>query len=235
MFGWDKSVGKTIKSTNKSSSFIVAGVIQDVYNLLPTVPVQPVIAGDMNKIINFPQMDFSSHEYIIKYREGMWKSCRSKIEAILKEAYPNKPPRIENAEEEYATYVKSETSMITLLSFVSLVCVIISIFGLFSMISLSCEKRRKEIAIRKIHGATITDIINIYIREYSLLLIAGAIVAFPAGYLVMKRWIEQYVKQTDISAWIYVSIILLLIIVIVVCVGRKVYRTSRENPSEAVK
>jgi hypothetical protein len=234
MFGWNKSTGKTIK-VHSGINFVVAGVLQDVYNLLPTVPVRPMIAGDVNKLMNYPYVDFSCKNYIVKYREGMWQSCKPKIEAILKEIYPSFPPKIENAEEEYATYVKSETSMITLLSFVSLVCVVISIFGLFSMVSLSCEKRRKEIAIRKINGATILDILEMYIREYSLLLIAGAVVAFPAGYLVMRRWIEQYIKQTEIDAWIYVAVVLLLFATIIACIGRKVYRTSRENPIKAIK
>jgi hypothetical protein len=51
----------------------------------------------------------------------------------------------------------------------------------------------------------------------------------------MKRWLEEYVVQTEMSAWIYAAILLALIMAIVLCVGRKVYKTSRENPAEAVK
>jgi ABC-type antimicrobial peptide transport system permease subunit len=103
------------------------------------------------------------------------------------------------------------------------------------MVSLTCEERRKEIAIRKINGATIKDILDIFFKEYLTLLGIGAIIAFPAGYLIMKRWLEQYVVQTEMSAWVFVSILLVLIITIVLCVGGKVYRTSRENPIEAIK
>jgi hypothetical protein len=51
----------------------------------------------------------------------------------------------------------------------------------------------------------------------------------------MKRWLEQYVVQTEISAWIYVAILLALILAIVLCVGGKVYKTSRENPVKAIQ
>jgi hypothetical protein len=51
----------------------------------------------------------------------------------------------------------------------------------------------------------------------------------------MKRWLEGYVIQTEISVWVYVSILLALIVAIILCVGGKVLKTSRANPAEAVK
>jgi hypothetical protein len=51
----------------------------------------------------------------------------------------------------------------------------------------------------------------------------------------MKRWLQQYVIQIEISAWVYVSILLALITVIVMCVGGRVYKTSRENPVNALR
>ncbi|MDR2286081.1 MAG: hypothetical protein LBE04_01185 [Prevotellaceae bacterium] len=67
------------------------------------------------------------------------------------------------------------------------------------------------------------------------MLVIGALIAFPAEYLIMKRWLENSVVQTDISAWIYISILLVLIMAIVLCVGGKVLITNRENPAEAIK
>jgi ABC-type antimicrobial peptide transport system permease subunit len=118
---------------------------------------------------------------------------------------------------------------------ISLVCVFICVFGFVSMVSLTCEERRKEIAIRKVSGATVKDILDIFFKEYLTLLAVGAVIAFPVGYYIMKQWIEQYVHQTEISAWIYAAILLALILAIVLCVGGKVYKTSRENPVIAIK
>jgi hypothetical protein len=78
------------------------------------------------------------------------------------------------------------------------------------------------------------DILDIFFKEYLTLLAVGALIAFPAGYVIMKRWLEQYVIQTEMSAWIYLSILLALFMVIVMCVGGRVYRTSRENPVNAL-
>jgi ABC-type antimicrobial peptide transport system permease subunit len=103
------------------------------------------------------------------------------------------------------------------------------------MVSLTCEERRKEIAIRKINGATVKDILDIFFREYLTLLAIGSLIAFPVGYYIMKQWIEQYAVQTEINAWIYMAILLAMMLVIILCVGGKVYKTSCENPVKALK
>jgi len=138
-------------------------------------------------------------------------------------------------EEAYDDLFKSEASLLKLLGFTSLICIVICLFGFVSIVSLTCEERRKEIAIRKINGATIHDILTIFFREFTALLALGALVAFTFGYYIMKKWLEQYNLQTTIPVWLYVAILLALILIIVLSVGWQVYKTSVENPSEVVK
>jgi ABC-type lipoprotein release transport system permease subunit len=154
---------------------------------------------------------------------------------MLEKEFPHGYVKVRKEEEVYDRYLKSENILIRILTLISVVCVTVCVFGFVSMVSLTCEERRKEIAIRKINGATIKDILDIFFKEYLTLLIIGALVAFPAGYIIMKQWLENYVMQTEISAWIYVAIVLALIMTIVVCVGGKVMRTSRENPANSIK
>jgi ABC-type antimicrobial peptide transport system permease subunit len=113
--------------------------------------------------------------------------------------------------------------------------VLICVFGFVSLVSLTCEERRKSIAIRKINGATTGDILSIFAKEYSLLLLIGATIAFSTGFIIMQRWLEHYVKQTSIPVWIYMSILIVMALVIVLCVGWQVYRASIENPAGVVK
>jgi uncharacterized protein involved in tolerance to divalent cations len=223
MFGWDKAVGKSF------NEYIIKGVIANTYNMSPTIAAQPIFykhIDDNNK----------SSTILFKYQEDSWQSCKKKIEEIIAKEYPNVLFTVfYNAEEEFDKFLKSENTLLRILTLVSLVCVIVCIFGFVSMVSLTCEERRKEIAIRKINGATIKDILDIFFKEYLTLLVIGALIAFPVGYIIMKRWLENYVMQTEISAWVYIAILLALIMAIVVCVGGKVLKTSRENPAEAIK
>jgi ABC-type antimicrobial peptide transport system permease subunit len=226
MFGWHTSVRKSF------DNYTVKGVIKDVYNFAPTIPVKPYcyVRSDDNE----------NGVILFKYKTKTWKTCKDKIEQLFKKEYPQIPnfmisKIIFNEEEEYNKYLKSENALLKILTFVSLICVIICIFGFVSLVSLTCEERRKEIAIRKINGATMKDILDIFFKENFLLLIIGAIIAFPIGYIIMKAWLEQYIVKTSISAWIYAVILLALMLSIILCVGWKVYKTSRENPSEILK
>jgi hypothetical protein len=225
VFGWREPVGKSF------DKYTVKGVIKNVYNIAPTVPVEPfyyVCSNDENGMILF------------KYREGTWQTCKEKIEQILKKEVPEISHSLlslilSDTESEYGKLLKSEDTLLTILTFISLVCVVTGIFGFVSMIFLTCEERRKEIAVRKVNGATIKDILDIFFKEYFLLLLVGAVVALPAGYYIMKSWLEQYTRQTVISVWIYLLILLSFAFVIILCVGEKVYVTSRENPADVLK
>ena len=228
VFGWHDPVGKQF-----NNKYTVKGVIKNVYNFAPTVAAKPVCY--LRRSAN-ENMWSDGTLVLFKYQEGMWKSCKKKIEEIIKkENIDFSRTNIFNSEEIYDNYLKSENALIKLLSFVSAICVLICVFGFVSLVSLTCEERRKEIAVRKINGATAGDILAMFAKEYFLLLFIGAAIAFPAGYLIMQRWLENYVKQTSIPAWIYLSILFVLALVIVLCIGWRVYRASVENPAEVVK
>jgi hypothetical protein len=225
-FGWDKAVGKSFN--NGYYSHVVKGVMKNIYNFSPTIAAKPFYFHSTKS------SRASTSSVLFKCDEGSWKTCVEKITKIIEKEFPNTSYFYNNLEEEYDKYLKSENALLAILTVVSLVCLTVCIFGFVSMVSLTCEERRKEIAVRKVNGATIKDILDIFFREHLTLLAVGALTAFPTGYIIMKRWLQQYVIQTEISAWIYVAILLALIMVIVLCVGGRVYKTSRENPVKAL-
>jgi ABC-type lipoprotein release transport system permease subunit len=235
VLGWNNPVGKTFGDItgqdNQGRRAVVKGVIKNVYNSSPTIAPRPTVYTLNNGLFfNYPPPCI-----VFKFKEGAWKTCKSKLENILAVDFPNRHIDIANTEEQYDSFLKSENTLLKILMFVALVCVIICIFGFVSLVSLTCEERRKEIAIRKINGATIKDILDIFFKEYLALLAVGAVIAFPTGYYIMRLWLEEYVLQTPISAWIYAVILLSLIMSIILCVGWKVYKTSTENPAFVVK
>ena len=135
----------------------------------------------------------------------------------------------------YNEYLTSENALLRLLLFVSLVCVGISLFGVYSHVTLSCERRRKEIAIRKVNGATSADIIRSFLRQYFYLLLFSCVIALPLGTFVMLHWLEQYVERTPLYWWIYAGIVAVMYVFVVLCIGRSVWRAANENPAEVIK
>ena len=74
-----------------------------------------------------------------------------------------------------------------------------------------------------------------FVREYGLILVISSFVAFTVSYIVMHGWLEQYVKRTPLSWWLFALIFLATALLIALSVGTRVWRTARENPADVIK
>ena len=153
----------------------------------------------------------------------------------MMEPYPDLPWSLEFGTDNFSYLIRSEENLSRLLIAVTLVCILIAVFGVYSIITLACRQRRKEIALRKIHGAKLRDILGMFVREYGLILVISSFVAFSVGYIIMHGWLEQYVKRTSLSLWVFVLIFVVTALLIALCVGSRVLSTARENPADVVK
>jgi ABC-type antimicrobial peptide transport system permease subunit len=223
-----KELGKEAISTQEN----IIGVARDFY-LSPTTKAKPTAI-----FYPGPKMERSFTTVAYKYEEGFREQIEKATEALLREDFPNHGGREiyrHYMEDIFEEQIKSERSLLTLLSIMTLACILISVFGVYSFSSLTCQQRRKEIAIRKINGAEVFDVMNIFYKEYLLFLALAALIAFPAGYLIMKQWLEGYVKQTSMDIWLYVLIFLLVFVVIVISIVSIVWKAANQNPAEVVK
>ena len=227
--GVTNPVGMVITySQEQKEKATVVGVVRDFHITAPTIPVQPTLY-----VNRFGWMD--GNHVLIKYHEGSWPELRHRVDSLFASDYPEVKYNLVNVMDEYETYLKYENLLMRLLAFVSTVCILMSAFGIFSMVTLNCERRRKEMAIRKINGARVKDILGLFAREYLWLLGIASAIAFPVGYILMKRWLENYVEQIPLSWWLYMVIFLCMALMIALCISWRIWRVAKENPAEVVK
>ena len=143
--------------------------------------------------------------------------------------------KLESEEETYNRFLRSEEMLMRLLGFASLVCILIAIFGIYSLVTLTCEQRRKEIAIRKVNGAKVKDLLAMFFREYVTMLATASAMAVPVTYVIIKRWIEGYTRQMDISIWPFILVFLGLLAVVIISISWRVWKAANENPADVVK
>ena len=226
--GISNPIGMSLTCSSNKQKATVVGVVRDFHITAPTIPVQPTLY--------VRRFDWTSGDHILlKYHEGAWSELRHRVDSLFAKDYPEVHYQLVNVMDEYNAYLKAESLLLHLLTFVSIVCILVSAFGIFSMITLSCERRRKEVAIRKVNGARVGDILGLFAREYLSLLAVAAVVAFPVGYVLMKRWLESYVEQTSLSWWLYAVIFFGMALLVALCIGWRVWRAANENPAEVVK
>ena len=227
-FGWSQPIGKKVYLNEVCT---VKGVIRDIYYNAPIYPVIPAVfflpkdnPGNGNR-----------GPFLFKFKEGTWNKVYQKLQEEAHKDNMDAVLDLINMEDTYNEYMKSENTLSKLLSVVSLICIVIAVFGIFSLVTLSCEQRRKEIAIRKVNGASVKVILNLFFKEYLLLLIVASFIAFPLGYAIMKHWLEGYVKQTSINIWIYAGIFVAMLLIIFISIIWRVWRAARQNPAEVIK
>ncbi|MDR0429205.1 MAG: FtsX-like permease family protein [Tannerellaceae bacterium] len=220
-----------MKEFGEATKYInVVGVAKD-FLIMPTLKMKPVI------IVSPPDPGIF-YSFYYKYEEGQRQQTQQAITEWLHEEFPGNGEfeiGYHYMEDYFEDALKSERALLSLLSVMSIVCILIAVFGVYSLTSLTCEQRRKEIAIRKVNGAEVFDIMNIFFKEYILLLGIAALIAFPVGYVIMKHWLEGYAKQTSMDAWLYVLITLIVFVVTVLSIVSMVWRTASQNPGEVVK
>lgn len=129
----------------------------------------------------------------------------------------------------------SEQTGLKLFSVLAVVCLLISLFGIYAVATAATQRRRKEIAVRKIVGAEVKDIIRMFFREYSMQVIIASAVALPLAYYAMYRWLQGYAYRTDIPWWLLVVVLIGVIAVVLLTVLGQILKAANSNPSEVVK
>lgn len=153
----------------------------------------------------------------------------------MKPDYANRPIMYHTVEDDFNKMYEVELRTAKILAVFSLISLLLSLMGIISMVSFMIEKRTKEIAIRKINGARMFDIIKLFIREFSILALISAIIAIPVCYYIMNRWLESYIYRTPLSWWIFLGVPALILLITAIVISLQVYFTARRNPAESLR
>ena len=171
--------------------------------------------------------------YLLRYQSGMKEELAKQLENLMVDT--DLDYELTFTEDTYYESLEKDKHLKNLILGLGIVCMLISVFGIWSMVSLACQERRREIAIRKVHGARVRDILLIFVNDYGKVVLTSLVLAFITGYLIAHRWLEQFSRQTVISWWIYAGILLAMALVICLTVGHKVIKTASENPADVIK
>lgn len=230
--GWSpqEAIGKHI--IQSYITYTIVGVVKDCHYGAPTLPIPHTgfLVGEQMGLMQ------RSAGILFKYKEGTWNECRKALEHLYQtECSPENILRLNSEEEVYNNYLRSEEMLTRLLSFASLVCILTAMFGIYSLVTLTCEQRRKEIAIRKVNGATVWSILFLFFREYLIMLCIAALFAFPITYVIIKQWILNYVRQVSISPLPFILILIGLSLTVIAGISWRVWKAANENPAEVIK
>ena len=125
--------------------------------------------------------------------------------------------------------LKKATYTATVLSLV------IVLMGVLGLVSLSIQKRTKEIGIRKVLGSSVAGIISLFMKEFLLIIVIAGFVACPVAYVIMYKWLQAYTYRIDISAQPFVWCLLILGSITALVIGIQTIKAALSNPVESLR
>lgn len=143
-------------------------------------------------------------------------------------------PSIEFVDQHVARLYDKVKRQTVLVSLFALLSVVISLMGVFGIVLFETQHRRREIAVRRVFGASTSGIVWMLNRRYAMIVAACSVVAISVAWYAVSRWMERFVNRTDISWLIYLGSLLLVLAITLALVTLRSWRAANENPSRVL-
>ncbi|MBC8043091.1 MAG: ABC transporter permease, partial [Rhizobacter sp.] len=216
-------IGKKI-GINSDKPWTVVGVVKDYHFNSLKEKIQP-----MTLVIDGANWLPLLYVWVKVSPENLPQTM-SVLEATWKGIAPASPFVAGFLDENIERQYQSEQRQGMLVLGASVLAVLLSCLGLFALASLSVAKRTKEIGIRKILGATAMDVVMLVSRDFVWLVVIANIVALPAAYLLMQKWLEGFAYKAEASAAVFIFTALLAFAIAALSVGSQAVKAAVQNP-----
>jgi putative ABC transport system permease protein len=227
--GWKEPLGKKVDFFWDSGRvYNVVGVVKDYYYSSLKQTIKPQLFT----------MDARSGKYgelWVKINPANTASTLQFIQKTFRTALPVQPFQYEFKKDSNAAKYESEQKWKQIISFAAILTIFISCIGLFGLASLAAQKRTKEVGIRKVLGAGVTDIVRKLSTGFLSLVLIASVIAVPAAWWVANKWLQEYPLRIEISIWIFVIALVLIVVVSILTVSFQAIKAAVANPVKSLR
>lgn len=222
---WESPLGKTFKG-DSDEVLTVIGVVKDFhYNSL-----RSRIAPGMISLHKSRRKYFS-----VRIRPENTADTLVFLERTWKEHAPRNPFSYFFIDDEFENWYKFERRLRTIFTICSLLAVFISCLGIFGLSSFSAELRSKEIGIRKVLGASVSEIVGLLSKEFLKLIVLANIIAWPTAYLVMNKWLSTFPYRANMGLWMFIFSSLIALALTLLTVSYQSIKAAIANPVDSLR
>ncbi|MEO1628308.1 MAG: FtsX-like permease family protein, partial [Bacteroidota bacterium] len=176
----------------------------------------------------------SGSQVYVKLKEDV-STALAHVETSWKRVYPNADFSFEFLDQMIQeAYQADERRGRIFLSF-SLVTLIIAFLGLFGLASYLSRQRIREMGIRRVLGAELSDVVMLLSRDFLLLVCIAAIPAFVAAWWLIGQWLEEFAFRIDMHVGVFVGVFLFTLLLVFLTTAYHAVRSGRINPAESLK
>ncbi|WP_228084969.1 ABC transporter permease [Mucilaginibacter sp. JRF] len=205
--GLKNPLGKVI--TNGYEHLTIIGVVDDFYYESLKQQVEPLvmILGNSNSMVS------------VKLKSSDMRAAIAAINSTWKQFQPHQTMRYDFLDQSYAAMYSDVKSTQYIFTGFSVLAIVVACLGLFALAAFMAEQRSKEVSIRKVLGASVTNLFALLTGNFLKLVLISLVIAIPIGWLAMNKWLEDYVYRIQLSWDIFAisGIIVIIIALVTVC------------------
>ena len=164
-----------------------------------------------------------------------WKATISKIQAAWKEVYPEEEFTYTFFDKSIEKFYKKEQEIASLLNWCMGLTIFISCLGLLGLAIYTTTQRTKEIGVRKVLGASVTQIVSLLSKDFVQLVLIAFVIAAPVAWWAMHKWLQDFAYRTNISWWIFGLSGIAMVTVALVTLSFQTVRSATANPVKSLR
>lgn len=228
-FGWDTPLGKRLSRFKNNEgdmeTYTVIGVVEDFHfdSLRNNIGPLMMYLGDSKGLISF-RIDGGDIAGTVNLLRDTWHRF-----------LPGQPFEYSFLDERFNNVYRAEQRIGEIFGSFAVLAIFVGCLGLFGLAAFVAEQRTKEIGIRKVLGASISSIVTLLSKEFVLLVGIANLIAWPAAYFIMKKWLEDFAYKTALSPWIFLAAGMAALLIALITIGFQSIKAALTNPVNSIK
>jgi ABC-type antimicrobial peptide transport system permease subunit len=227
MLGIESAEGKIVKVPS-GSSFTVTGVVKDFNYSSFQQSIGPLAFIHVNNLTQYRFLTLKLHTTDIS-------STLRQIKEKWKALSPSSPFEYTFMDQRFQSLYNSELQLKKATKVATILNFLIVLMGIFGVVSFTLARRNKEIAVRKVLGAEVKNILFLFINDYAWLILIANVIAWPIAYFVINNWLQNYTYRIEQNIFTYLIVCLLVFFIAFLLITAQCLKTAYSKPVKSLR
>lgn len=224
----DEPIGKSIRIEN--NDFTIIGVVHSFHNRILKQEIRSAIyfTAPLSPLYRYNHL-------ILKISPIDISNTIEMIRLFWKEMFPDKPFSYSFLDDKIAMQCKNENMWNNIVKCSAVFTILIACMGVFGLYLITVQRRTKEIGIRKIHGASVFNILRLLSTESFKWVIIANMLAWPVTWYAMRKWLESYAYKITMTPFTFIITAISMLLLVLCTTFYHIYKAARANPVESLR
>jgi putative ABC transport system permease protein len=204
----------------------ICGVVKDFRQNSLRDATKPLLIANDKKVYSFTAL---------KLKGSNLASIREQVQKVWDKYFPEYANQTYFADEKIEEFYQQEHQLALLYKIFAGIAVFISCLGLYGLVSFMAVQRKKEVGIRKVLGASISQIIYLFSKEFTVLILIAFAIAAPVAWYMMSNWLQRFDYRIPMRPMLFILAVVISVTIAWLTVGYKSFRAALANPARSLK